>query len=108
MVNGGGGDRSRAALEGQRDRQRERSGVRELIGYRTRAWRAGYSEVELDLDAKHMNSIAVVHGGIYGMLLDVAMGHAVSYCAIKGNTRYCTTVALSTNFLHGARGGTLI
>ena len=87
--------------------QRKRSGYRELIGYRTKEWREGYGEVELLIGPQHLNSIGIVHGGVYVSLLDVALGHAVAYCTIPGNFRFSTTVSLTTNFLKGARTGVL-
>lgn len=94
-------------MQDQSDTQRRRSGFRQLVNYRTKVWREGYGEVELELGPQHMNSLGIVHGGIYCALLDVAMGHAVAFCTVPGHTRYSTTVALSTNFLRGAKGGVL-
>ena len=94
-------------MQDQSDTQRKRSGFRMLIGYRTKVWREGYGEVELPLGAQHLNSLGVVHGGVFAALLDVALGHAVSFSPVPGNTRYSTTVSLTTNFLKGATGGTL-
>ena len=34
-------------MQDQSDTQRRRSGYRDLIGYRTNAWREGHGEVEL-------------------------------------------------------------
>jgi uncharacterized protein (TIGR00369 family) len=89
------------------DSQRRRSGYRDLIGYRTKAWREGYGEVELVIGPQHLNSVGIVHGGIYASLLDVALGHAVAYCTVPGNFRFSTTVTLTTSFLRGAKTGIL-
>jgi uncharacterized protein (TIGR00369 family) len=94
-------------MQDQSDRQRKRSGYRQLIGYRTKVWREGYGEVELVVGPQHLNSIGIVHGGIHATLLDVALGHAVSYCTVPGNWRFSTTVSLTTTFLRGATGGVL-
>jgi uncharacterized protein (TIGR00369 family) len=94
-------------MQDQSDTQRKRSGYRTHLGYRTKAWREGYGEVELPLGPQHLNSIGVVHGGVYASLLDVALGHAVSYCTVPGNARYSTTVSLTTTFLQSASAGTL-
>ena len=61
------------------------------MAYRTKVWREGYGEVELPLGAQHLNSLGVVHGGVFASLLDVALGHAVSFSPVPGNTRYSTT-----------------
>ena len=94
-------------MQDQSDSQRRRSGYRQLIGYRTKAWREGYGEVELIIGPQHLNSIGVVHGGVYMALLDVAMGHAVAFCTVPGNFRFSTTVSLTTSFLKGAKSGLL-
>lgn len=87
---------------------RRRSGFRTLLGYRTRVWSENYGEVELALGPQHMNSIGIVHGGVYATLLDAAIGHAVSFCAVPGNARYSTTVSLTTTFLKSVKSGTLV
>jgi uncharacterized protein (TIGR00369 family) len=92
-------------MQDQSDTQRKRSGFRMLIGYRTKVWREGYGEVELPLGPQHLNSLGVVHGGIFAALLDVALGHAVSFSPVAGNTRYSTTVSLATSFLESASTG---
>lgn len=94
-------------MQDQSDTQRRRSGYRELIGYRTAAWRRGYGEVHLTVGPQHLNSIGIVHGGVYVSLLDVALGHAVAFCTEPGNFRFSTTVSLTTNFIKGAKGGVL-
>ena len=87
---------------------KRRSGFRTLLGYRTRVWSENYGEVELQLGPQHMNSIGIVHGGVYATLLDAAIGHAVSFCAVPGNARYSTTVSLTTTFLKSVKSGTLV
>ena len=87
--------------------QRRRSGFRSLVGYTTKVWAERYGEVELVLGPQHLNSLGVVHGGIYAAMLDVALGHAVSFCATPGNGRYSTTVSLNTTFLKGIGGGVI-
>jgi uncharacterized protein (TIGR00369 family) len=94
-------------MKDESDTQRKRSGFRDHIGYRTKAWRDGYGEVELIIGPKHMNSVGIVHGGVYMSMLDVALGHAVSYCTVPGNFRFSTTVSLTTSFLKGAKSGVL-
>jgi uncharacterized protein (TIGR00369 family) len=94
-------------MQDQSDTQRRRSGYRQLIGYRTKVWREGHGEVELAIGPQHLNSIGIVHGGIYAALLDVALGHAAAFCTVPGNFRFSTTVSLTTNFLKGAKGGVL-
>lgn len=94
-------------MQDKSDSQRRRSGYRTLIGYRTAAWREGYGEVQLAVGPQHLNTIGIVHGGVYMSLLDVALGHAVAFCTTPGNFRFSTTVSLTTSFLKGAKGGVL-
>jgi uncharacterized protein (TIGR00369 family) len=56
---------------------------------------------------QHLNSVGIVHGGVYMSMLDVALGHAVAYCTVPGNFRFSTTVSLTTSFLKGAKSGVL-
>ena len=88
--------------------QARRSGYRTLLGYRTRVWQDGYAELELPIAAQHMNSIGIVHGGVYASLLDVVMGSTVSYCGVPGRTRFSTTISLTTTFLKSAKAGLLV
>lgn len=94
-------------MQDQSDTQRRRSGYRTLIGYRTSAWREGYGEVQLTVGPQHLNTIGIVHGGVYMSLLDVALGHAVAFCTVPGHFRFSTTVSLTTSFLKGAKSGVL-
>ena len=94
-------------MKDESDTQRKRSGFRDHIGYRTKAWRDGYGEVELIVGQQHLNSVGIVHGGVYMSMLDVALGHAVSFCTVPGNFRFSTTVSLTTSFLKGAKSGVL-
>jgi len=87
--------------------QARRSGYRRLIGYRTKVWREAYGEVEMAIGSEHLNSLGVVHGGVYASLLDASLGHAVSFCATPGHARYSTTVSLTTTFVAAVSSGTL-
>jgi uncharacterized protein (TIGR00369 family) len=95
-------------MQDQSGPQARRSGYRRLIGYRTRVWREAYGEVEMTIGPEHLNSLGVVHGGIYASLLDAGLGHAVSFCTTPGHARYSTTVSLTTTFVASASSGILI
>lgn len=84
------------------------SGFRSLLGYRVSAWREGYAEIELALDARHMNSLGIVHGGLYATLLDAACGHAVTWCPAADHVRVCVTLSLTTSFLGTISTGTIL
>ncbi len=93
-------------------RQRDPTGVnnrfRVLLGYTTKAWSEGYGEVELVISDQHMNSMGIVHGGVYMSMMDGAFGHAVAWCSVPGNVRSAVTVSMTTTFLTSARSGRLI
>jgi len=95
-------------MQDQSGPQARRSGYRRLLGYRTKVWREAYGEVEMIIGPEHLNSLGVVHGGIYASLLDASLGHAVSFCTTPGNARYSATVSLTTTFVASASAGTLI
>ena len=81
------------------------SGFRSLVGYRAVVWQRDYAELELELDGRHMNSLGILHGGVYMTIMDAAMGHAATWCAVPGNVRICVTLSLTTSFVSSTRGG---
>ena len=80
---------------------------RHLLGYETAAWCEGYAEIGLTIGPDHMNRLGKVHGGVYATLLDAAMGHCVTWCAVPGHTRKSVTMSLTTSFLQGVDQGIL-
>lgn len=84
------------------------AGFRNLVGYRTLAWREGYGEIHLDIRPEHLNMLGFVHGGVYATIMDAALGHAVAWCRIPGNRRPAVTVSLTASYLASANGGTLV
>jgi len=59
----------------------------------------------LELKPHHLNQRGVPHGGVISSLLDSALGAAVVRSIPKD--WWCATTSLSTQFIGGARGGTL-
>jgi uncharacterized protein (TIGR00369 family) len=97
-------DPTQNATDGAATMSGKTSGFRTLVGYHTVAWARDYGEIELQLAARHGNSIGITHGGVYMTIMDAAMGHAATWCAVPGNVRICVTVSLSTNFIQPAKG----
>jgi len=66
----------------------------------------GGVEVRLELQPHHLNQRGVPHGGVITSVLDSALGGAV----VRSIPRdwWCATTSLTTQFISGARGGTLI
>lgn len=83
------------------------SGFQTHTGYRVTAWSAGRAVIEMQVAPFHLNRHGVVHGGMLVSLLDVAGGHAVTFCDVPGRMRLATTIALATTFLAPARRGLL-
>ena len=83
------------------------SGFRRLLGYRLAEWGDGYAVVELEVDGRHLNRSEVVHGGVYGALIDAAGGYAGCYCTVPGNVRRAFTLSLSTSFVASTASGRL-
>ena len=81
------------------------SGFRLLVGYRAVVWREGYAEIELALTPDHMNSVGILHGGVYMTILDAAMGHATTWCSVPGHRRHCVTISLNTSFIAATQAG---
>ncbi len=71
-------------------------------------WTAGdgESELRLPLDAGHMNSKAMAHGGVLMTLLDVTMAQAARTLHRAGDTHgpSVTTVEMKTTFVRPANG----
>jgi uncharacterized protein (TIGR00369 family) len=55
-----------------------------------------------------MNSLGIVHGGVYASMLDGAFGHAANWCSVPGNVRSAVTISITTTFLKSATAGRLI
>ncbi len=82
-------------------------GFHQQLGYRGVAWREGYVEIALDVEAKHLNLAGVLHGGVLTSLLDVAGAAAGTYCPFEGRWRVAVTLSLNTSFTHQCNGGTV-
>jgi uncharacterized protein (TIGR00369 family) len=79
-----------------------------LVGYRLTLWRPDHAELELPLEARHLNRSHVPHGGVITTLLDTVCGYAGCHSAEPGKIRRAMTLTLATSFLgQAAAGGTL-
>jgi uncharacterized protein (TIGR00369 family) len=83
------------------------SGFQTLTGYRLIAWSPGRATIEMAIAPHHLNRGGIVHGGMLATLLDVAAGHAATFCDVPGRMRLASTVALATTFIAPARAGVL-
>lgn len=72
-----------------------------LVGVRLTGWEKGRAEFTLAVEARHLNFNGGLHGGLVGMLLDVACG----YAAMPELTGGVATLSLAINYLAGAPAG---
>jgi len=66
-------------------------------------WGDGKSTLKLNVEGRHCNKGGVAHGGIYSLLLDMALGGAlVSLLPVE---EWCATTQLNISFISAARPG---
>ena len=70
------------------------------IGIQRGDWGAGKSSVCLNIESKHCNKGGVAHGGLYTMMLDMALGGAL--VSILPKQEWCATTQLSISFISAA------
>ena len=73
------------------------------IGIERGDWGSGKSSVLLNIESKHCNKGGVAHGGLYTMMLDMALGGAL--VSILPKEEWCATSQLSISFISAARPG---
>lgn len=64
------------------------------------------AELELPIAAEFLNSVGVVHGGVYASLADTGLGAAI-YGRLPPD-RFAVTAEMSCRYFQGAREGTLL
>lgn len=83
-----------------------RSPFIEHLGIRFVAVGPDGAELALPIRAEFLNSIGVVHGGVYASLADTGLGAAI-YGRLPSD-RFAVTAEMSCRYLQGAREGTLV
>ena len=73
------------------------------IGIQRGDWGNGKSSVWLEVQSKHCNKGGVAHGGLYTMMLDMALGGAL--VSVLPKQEWCATTQLSISFISAARPG---
>ena len=71
------------------------------IGIERGEWGGGKSSVILNIESKHCNKGGVAHGGLYTMMLDMALGGAL--VSILPKEEWCATAQLNVSFISSAR-----
>jgi acyl-CoA thioesterase len=78
------------------------SPINDLLGIAAEDLADGRVRLTLRTGDAHRNEVGAVHGGVLALLLDGAMGRAVTRTLAPGET--CATVQLSLQFLKPAQG----
>ena len=73
------------------------------IGIERGEWGLGKASVTLDIDSRHCNKGGVAHGGLYTMMLDMALGG--SLVSILPKSEWCATTQLNVSFITAAKPG---
>ncbi|PLZ04251.1 thioesterase [Burkholderia sp. WAC0059] len=76
----------------------------ETLGVRLVAWRAGYAELVMPIDASKLNRQGVLQGGAIATMLDAAAGYAGLFSAPGEPPLHAFTLSLTTNYLDKGLG----
>lgn len=79
--------------------------ITEIIGFRLASIERGQSLIEMDVDERHSNPFAGVHGGLICDIADAAMGAACH--SILADDETCSTLELKISFLRAPSPGRL-
>jgi len=75
----------------------------DLIDLQVTAQRAGYSECQLEVAAKHINPHEVAHGAVLYAMADTGMGAALSPTLNAG--QMCATIQITMNYFKPVAAG---
>ena len=92
----------------QIDPNRPSGAYTDLIGYRLIKHDKGYCELELKVEAKHLNRLGVPHGGSLATLIDTAAGIAIALAQGTEQVIPAVTLSLSMQFLGQAKVGDVL
>jgi uncharacterized protein (TIGR00369 family) len=78
----------------------------EQLGFELHRFDNGHAELRVNLEAAHLNSWEVAHGGVLMTMLDVAMAHAARsiHADEPGHGPGVVTVEMKTSFMRPAEG----
>lgn len=82
-----------------------RSPFIEHLGIRVLSVGAEGAELELPVLPEYLNSVGMVHGGVYASLADSGLGAAIHGRLAPGHV--ALTAEMSCRYIRAARGGTL-
>jgi uncharacterized protein (TIGR00369 family) len=67
----------------------------------------GYSQMEVNIEQKHLQPFGLVHGGVFASIIDAAAFWAIYY-GVEDQNSGLTTVDLKLNYLAPAASGKLV
>ncbi|MDP6869485.1 MAG: PaaI family thioesterase [Candidatus Poseidoniaceae archaeon] len=73
------------------------------LGIERLGWGDGKSSLKLGVSKSHCNKAGVAHGGLYTMMLDMALGGAL--VSILPVEEWCATTQLNISFISAAKPG---
>jgi len=71
------------------------------LGIQRGDWGSGKASFSLDVESRHCNKAGVAHGGLYTLMLDMALGGSL-VCTLK-KEEWCATTQLNVSFINAAR-----
>lgn len=81
----------------------ELSGIAKAMKITGGSWKQGEVSVQTTVSSEHTNKGGVAHGGLYSMMLDMALGGTlVSTLRVE---EWCATTSLNVNFIDAAQVG---
>ena len=74
------------------------------IGIKLNEFGNGKASMILNIESKHLNAGGVAHGGVYSIMLDMALGGAL--LSVMPVEEWCATTMLNISFIEAAKEGT--
>jgi len=71
------------------------------LGIERGHWGSGKASFSLQVSQRHCNKAGVAHGGLYTLMLDMALGGSL-VCTLK-KEEWCATTQLNVSFINAAR-----
>ncbi len=78
-----------------------------MLGIEPSISSSGRAELSLQIEARHLNRVGTVHGGLLMTMLDTLMGYAAT-AAMEDGSGGIATSAMTTHFLEAVSAGEII
>ncbi|WP_085909416.1 PaaI family thioesterase [Kiloniella majae] len=87
------------------DTQESISNFGQLMGYSLAEWTEESASIALTIADCHLNSAAIMHGGVLATLIDTACGYTLIHNPDPAKRRRAVTLSLNTQFTAAANVG---